>query len=175
MEKAVFGGGCFWCTEAVFLSLKGVVSVVPGYAGGSTPNPTYQEVCEGTTGHAEVIEITYDPKVISYNELLEIYFSTHNPTLLNRQGNDIGTQYRSVIYYTNESQKQAALAYIRALQISKKFDKAIVTEVEPLTQFYKAENYHENYYKTHAQEPYCEYVIRPKLDQLIKQFPTKIK
>jgi len=162
MAKAVFGGGCFWCLDAVFRRVKGVKNVIVGYAGGRRPNPTYEQVCTGVSGHAEVIEIEYDEKIISYDELLDIFFKIHDPTQLNRQGNDIGTQYRSVILYTNETQKQKAVKKTEELK-SKGIK--VVTEIKPLEVFYKAEDYHQNYFEQNPTNPYCVYVISPKVEK----------
>lgn len=175
MEKATFGNGCFWCTEAIFQDLKGVESVVSGYSGGHTENPTYKEVCNGTTGHAEVLQITYDPSVITFDELLEIFWETHDPTTPNRQGNDIGTQYRSAIFYHNNEQKELAQKYKKKLDESGAFPRPIVTEITPFTIFYKAENYHQNYYNLNGSEPYCSMVIRPKVEKFRKVFKDKLK
>jgi len=164
MEKATFGAGCFWCVEAVFERLEGVESVVAGYSGGTRPNPTYEQVCTGATGHAEVAQITYDPTKISYEKLLEVFWEAHDPTTLNQQGADVGTQYRSVIFYHDERQKAAAEKSKAAAQ--KNFDSPIVTQIEPLKQCYPAENYHQDYYKNHANAPYCVFVIKPKLKKL---------
>ena len=164
VEKATLGAGCFWCVEAVFERLPGVKSVVAGYAGGTKPNPTYKEVCTGTTGHAEVAQITFDPAKISYEKLLEVYWEAHDPTTLNRQGADFGTQYRSVIFYQGENQKIAAEKSKREAQ--KKFTDPIVTELKPLTHFYEAENYHQDYYNSNPNAPYCRFVIKPKLEKL---------
>ena len=161
---ATLGGGCFWCTEAVLQRMEGVLSVTPGYAGGSTPNPTYEEVCTGETGHAEVIQVSYDPALISYDEILDIFWQAHDPTTLNRQGADVGTQYRSVILYANDEQKAAAEKSRAKAQ--EKFRSPIVTEIKPLTTFWKAEDYHQNYYNTHASVGYCRMVISPKLKKL---------
>ena len=174
-EVTTLGGGCFWCTEAVFSIVKGVEKVEPGYAGGSTPDPTYDQVSSGTTGHAEVAQITFNPDEISFREILEIFFTTHDPTTLNRQGPDIGTQYRSVIFYHNEEQKAIAEEVITELEKAKKWKTPIVTKVEPLKIFYKAENYHKDYYKLHPRAPYCQAVIAPKIDKLQKNFALKIK
>jgi peptide-methionine (S)-S-oxide reductase len=175
LEKATFGTGCFWCTEAVFERLNGVQKVVSGYAGGAVENPTYEEVCSGTTGHAEVTQITYDPKVITYDELLEVFWKTHDPTTLNRQGNDIGPQYRSVIFYHNEEQKKLAEKYKEELNKSGAWDKPIVTEITPFTNFYPAEKYHQNYYDNNPAQPYCSFVITPKVEKFEKVFKDKLK
>ncbi len=167
LQQATFGAGCFWCTEAVFERLDGVHSVVAGYAGGTTVNPTYKEVCSGTTGHAEVAQITFDPAKISYEELLNVFWHAHDPTTLNRQGADEGTQYRSVIFYYDEKQKAAAEKSKADVQAN--FAKPIVTYIEPLKQFYTAENYHQDYYKNNPQAPYCTFVIRPKLEKLKRE------
>ena len=172
---AVFGGGCFWCTEAVFDELRGVKSVVSGYAGGSTKNPTYEEVCGGRTGHAEVIKIEFDPDEIAFKDLLTVFFATHDPTTLNRQGNDVGTQYRSAIFYANEEQKREAEAFIKELNDSKSFGKPVVTTLEPLGEFYEAEDYHQKYYANNPYQPYCQYMIPPKLNKLHKQFGALLK
>ena len=169
-EIAVFGGGCFWCTEAVFKMLKGVSLVLPGYAGGTVPNPTYEQVCDGNTGHAEVIYIEFDPHLVLYRSLLTVFFGSHDPTTLNRQGNDVGTQYRSVIFYTTPAQKQIAQDFIKELNDSNAEGKPIVTEVAPLTTFYKAESYHEDYYARNKDAPYCQIIINPKLEKVQKQF-----
>lgn len=174
-ETAVFGGGCFWCTEAVFDELRGVVSVMPGYAGGSTKDPTYDEVCGGLTGHAEVIKIDFDPSLIGFKDLLTVFFATHDPTTLNRQGNDTGTQYRSTVLYTSEEQKREAEAFIKELKDSKTFSKPVVTTVEPLTEFYEAEDYHQQYYANNPYQPYCQVTIPPKLQKLHKQFAPLLK
>jgi peptide-methionine (S)-S-oxide reductase len=175
LDTITFGSGCFWCTEAVFQSLEGVYSAVSGYMGGQTDNPTYKEVCSGTTGHAEVVQVTYDPAVITYEELLEAFWSSHDPTTLNRQGNDVGTQYRSVIFYHSQEQKDAAVA-IKADLISRRvFDRVIVTEISPAAIFYPAENYHQEYYELNGSEPYCQFVIRPKLEKFKKAFSDKLK
>ena len=175
LQKATFGSGCFWCTEAVFERLNGVYKVVSGYAGGTVENPTYEEVCSGTTGHAEVTQITYDPKVITYDELLEVFWKTHDPTTLNRQGNDVGTQYRSVIFYHNEEQKQLAEKYKEELNKSGAWDKPLVTEISPLTNFFSAEGYHQNYYENNPNQGYCAFVIAPKVEKFEKVFKDKLK
>jgi peptide-methionine (S)-S-oxide reductase len=174
-QLATFGGGCFWCTEAVFLDVKGVSKVESGYAGGTVKNPTYKEVSTGLTGHAEVIQITFDPKVVSYEVLLEIFWNTHDPTTLNRQGADEGTQYRSVVFYHNEDQKKVADQYKTQLEASKVYKNRIVTEISPLTNYYPAEDYHQNYYALNQGQGYCQYVIRPKVEKFRKQFQTKLK
>jgi peptide-methionine (S)-S-oxide reductase len=174
-EVAVFGGGCFWCTEAVFDELRGVRSVVSGYAGGKTNKPTYEQVCSGSTGHAEVIRIEFDPAVISFRDLMTVFFATHDPTTLNRQGNDAGTQYRSAIFYADEQQKQAAAAFIKELDAAKSFRNPIVTTLEPLTEFFAAEDYHQKYYANNPYQPYCQYMIPPKLNKLHKQFEDLLK
>lgn len=174
-DIATFGNGCFWCTEAVFESLEGVHSAVSGYMGGNTENPTYKEVCTGNTGHAEVIQIQFDPSVITYEELLEAFWSSHDPTTLNRQGNDVGTQYRSVIFYHNEQQEKAARSFKEELNSKKVFPDPIVTEISPASRFYIAENYHQDYFNLNGHEPYCAFVIRPKLDKFKKAFAQKLK
>ncbi|QOI98045.1 MAG: peptide-methionine (S)-S-oxide reductase MsrA [Flammeovirgaceae bacterium] len=175
LSFATFGSGCFWCTEAIFQRVKGVEKVESGYAGGRVKNPTYKEVCSGLTGHAEVVQITYDPKVISFDELLEIFWQTHDPTTLNRQGADVGTQYRSVIFYHSPEQKQLAEKYKKNLDASGAFESPIVTEISPFTGFYKAEDYHQNYYNLNGSAPYCSYVIQPKVDKFKKVFAEKLK
>ncbi len=174
-NQITFGNGCFWCTEAVFQSLKGVSKVTPGYMGGHVTNPTYKDVCTGSTGHAEVIQLEYEPALIGIDELLLIFFRTHNPTTLNRQGADVGTQYRSAIFYHNEEQKVAAQAMIKRLTDERIFDNKIVTEVTPATEFYKAEDYHQNYFNNNPGNPYCAAVIQPKLYKFAKEFTEKIK
>ena len=175
LDTATFGAGCFWCVEAIFQNVKGVMSVASGYSGGTIKNPGYKEVCTGRTGHAEVIQLTYDPKQVSYDELLEVFWQTHDPTTLNKQGADVGTQYRSVIFYHTEKQKELAESYKKKLDASGAFDKPIVTEISPFTVFYKAEDYHQNYYNQNSDQPYCSYVIRPKLDKFEKVFKDKMK
>ena len=175
LEVATFAGGCFWCTEAVFLELNGVKSVVSGYIGGKTINPTYKEISNGDTGHAEAIEITFDPAKISFGELLEIFFATHDPTTLNRQGNDIGTQYRSEIFYHNAAQKQLSEDYIALMASENTFGKPIVTKISAATTFYEAEDYHQNYYNQNKTQGYCSYVITPKIDKLKKMYHDKLK
>ncbi len=174
-ELATFGNGCFWCTEAVFLAVKGVSRVESGYSGGTVKNPTYREVCTGLTGHAEVIRISFDPGVISYADLLEIFWNTHDPTTLNRQGADEGTQYRSVVFYHDEAQRKTAEQYMAQLEASKVFKNRIVTEISPLINYYPAEDYHQNYYALNPDQGYCQYVIRPKVEKFRKQFQGKLK
>nr|WP_217633389.1 peptide-methionine (S)-S-oxide reductase MsrA [Lutibacter oricola] len=175
LETATFANGCFWCTEAIFQRLKGVEKVESGYTGGDLKNPTYKDITTGTTGHAEVIQIKFDNTVISFEELLDVFFSTHNPTTLNRQGYDVGTQYRSGIFYHSETQKIISEAYIKALTEAKVFEDPIVTEVTKIDIFYKAEDYHQNYYNNNKTQGYCMAVINPKLDKFIKKFKGKLK
>ncbi len=174
-EVAILGAGCFWCTEAVFQLIRGVESVEPGYAGGDKPNPTYEEVSSGTTGHVEVARITFDLAQINFHDILEIFFGTHDPTQLNGQGADIGTQYRSVIFYTTPDQKATAEQLIAELTAEKAYDRRIVTAVEPLKAFYLSETYHKDYYKNHPRAPYCQAVIAPKIAKLQKTFFSKLK
>ena len=174
-ETAVFGGGCFWCTEAVFDELRGVVSVMPGYAGGSVKNPTYEQVCAERTGHAEVIRIEFEPSEISYKDLLTVFFATHDPTTLNRQGNDTGTQYRSTVLYADEEQRKEAESFIKELNDTKAFGKPVVTTLEPLSEFYEAEDYHQKYFAKNPYQPYCQVMIPPKLQKLHKQFTQLLK
>ncbi len=175
LETAVFGGGCFWCGEAVFKRLRGVYSVTSGYTGGHTKNPTYEQVCSGETGHSEVIRVEYNPAIISYEQLLSVFFSTHDPTQLNRQGPDRGTQYRSAIFYETNTQARAAEEFIRKLQENGVYKNPIVTEVKPLTNFYKAESYHQRYYERNKQSSYCQLVIDPKIQKLQKQYAHLLK
>ena len=175
LETATFGNGCFWCTEAVFAQLEGVKKVVSGYSGGHTDDPTYKEVCNGTTGHAEVVQILYDPEKITFETLLEVFWSTHDPTTLNRQGADFGTQYRSAVFYHSDKQKEQAEKFKKKLDESKAFDKPIVTEITKFDKFYKAENYHQDYYELNGHAPYCQAVIRPKMDKFRKAFKDKLK
>ena len=168
IQTAVFGGGCFWCTEAAFQNLKGVTSAVPGYAGGPGKVPTYEQVCTGATGHAEVVQVTFDPEIISYEDLLNVFFTVHDPTTLNRQGNDIGSQYRSIILYTNEEQKIEAENFIEVLD--KDLDGKVVTDVQPLDKFYEAEEYHHNYFKKNPTAGYCQAIISPKMAKMRKKF-----
>ena len=175
MNIAVFGAGCFWCVEAVFSQLTGVESVVSGYTGGFTENPTYESICTGSTGHAEVCKITYDSNIITYEDLLKVFFQTHDPTTLNQQGNDIGTQYRSAIFYTNDIEKKIALNLIDALNKNKIYPNKVVTEVSKLRTFYNAEDYHQDYFKNKANAPYCQLVIQPKLDKFLKDTQLETK
>ena len=174
-ETATIANGCFWCTEAIFQLLNGVESVTSGYTGGTLKNPTYKEITSGKTGHAEAIQIKFDTSKISFRELLEVFFSTHDPTTLNRQGYDVGTQYRSAIFYNSETQKKIAEEFIKVLTEANVFDNPIVTEVTKLTVFYQAENYHQNYYNNNKAQGYCVAVINPKLEKFLKQFKSKIK
>lgn len=175
LDTATFGAGCFWCVEAVFQQIKGVEKVVSGYSGGAIKNPGYKEVCTGMTGHAEVCQITYDPTIVSYKELLEAFWQTHDPTTLNRQGADVGTQYRSVVFYHNEDQKKEAEYYKRQLNETNAFGKPVVTEISSFTIMYPAEDYHQNYYNQNGDQPYCQFVIQPKLDKFKKAFAGKLK
>jgi len=175
LEVATLAGGCFWCTEAVFQEIKGVVTVETGYSGGSIPNPTYEQVSTGTTGHAEAVQILFDPSIISFREILEIFFATHDPATLNRQGADFGHQYRSAVFYHNDKQRANAEEVIEELTSEKIYDSAIVTEVEPFKAFYKAEDYHKDYFKKHPEQPYCRVVISPKIAKLRKKFRDKLK
>lgn len=174
-QKATFGMGCFWCTEALFERLNGVITVKSGYEGGDVPNPTYEEVCSGTTNHAEVIEISYDPSKISYDELLEVFWKSHDPTTLNRQGADVGTQYRSVIFYHSEEQKEIANKYKAELNQTNAFNKPVVTSIVKAEPFYVAENYHQDYFIKNGEQPYCRLVILPKMEKLEKLFKAKLK
>ena len=174
-EIATFGNGCFWCTEAVFQQLAGVKKVTSGYSGGHVENPTYEQVCDKTTGHAELCRIIYDPKKITYDELLEVFWKTHDPTTIDRQGNDVGPQYRSVIFYHNEDQKKKAEHYKEVLNKSGAWDRPIVTAIEPFKNFYPAENYHQNYYNDNQNQGYCRFVIAPKLEKFEKAFKNKFK
>jgi peptide-methionine (S)-S-oxide reductase len=175
IKTAVFGGGCFWCTEAIFSMLKGVLRVTPGYAGGTVAKPTYQQVCGGTTGHAEVTKIDYDPAVISYSDLLDVFFHAHDPTTLNRQGNDIGEQYRSIILYTDDEQKTYAETFINEFNSSGEFQRPIVTEIKPLNIFFDAEGYHQNYYENNSGQLYCQSIIAPKVDKFRKRYLKLLK
>ena len=175
VETVVFGGGCFWCTEAVFEQLKGVVSVKPGYAGGTTPDPSYEEVCSGETGHAEVIEVRYDPTEIDFNDLLTVFFATHDPTTLNRQGADVGTEYRSIVLCTTDAHTRAAEAFIKRLNDSAQAGAPIVTEVARLHKFYEAEDYHRQFFRNNPQVPYCQFVVYPKLVKLHQEFNSLLR
>ncbi|MFZ1292030.1 MAG: peptide-methionine (S)-S-oxide reductase MsrA [Melioribacteraceae bacterium] len=175
IEIATFGTGCFWCTETIFEKLKGVESAVSGYSGGTKENPTYKEVCTGETGHAEVIQITFNPSVISFKELLEVFWKTHDPTTLNRQGEDVGTQYRSAIFYHNEEQKKLAEEYKSKLETAKVYKNPIVTEITKFSKFFPAENYHQDYYEQNKTQPYCSFVITPKVEKFKKVFESKLK
>lgn len=172
MNTIYLAGGCFWCTEAVFKSLKGVSEVIPGYMGGKVSNPTYEQVCSGETGHAEVIKVIYDESIIKLSDLFEIFFDSHNPTTLNRQGEDVGTQYRSAIFYTTQQQRDVALEAIKKAQ--KEHDGDVVTQIVPASEFYEAEDYHREYYLKHSNQPYCTVVISPKLEKLQKKFVDKV-
>ena len=172
-EKATLGTGCFWCSEAIFKRLKGVSDVVPGYSGGNKINPTYEEVCTGTTNHAEVIQITFDTSIISFDELLEVFWKTHDPTTLNRQGADVGTQYRSVIFYHNDKQKETAERYKQELEKAEIWEKPVVTEISPLINFFPAEDYHKNYFENNPSQGYCNFVILPKVEKFEEVFKDK--
>jgi peptide-methionine (S)-S-oxide reductase len=175
LDTATFGSGCFWCTEAIFQQIKGVVKVTSGYSGGKTVNPTYKEICTGTTGHAEVLQIIYNPSIVPFSELLQMFWYSHDPTTLNKQGGDVGTQYRSVIFYHDLEQKKEAEFYKKKLDSAKIYDKPIVTEISALQKFYPAEAYHQNYYNSNGSQPYCTYIIRPKLEKFKKIFGDKLK
>ena len=175
MDTATLGGGCFWCLETVFNQLRGVESAVSGYMGGRTANPTYADVCNGDTGHAEVVQVSFDPDVISYRELLEIFFTLHDPTQLNRQGNDVGTQYRSAIFWHTPAQKAEAQAVIAGLTAAKQFDAPIVTEVAEATTFYPAEEYHQGYFDSNPNQPYCQFVVAPKVAKARAKFAARLK
>lgn len=175
VETTTLAGGCFWCLEAVYLRLEGVQSVVSGYMGGHVARPTYRQVCDGNTGHAEVVQIQFDPSVLSYRDLLDVFFTIHDPTTLNRQGNDVGTQYRSAIFYHSEAQKQSAQSVIGELTAAGAFDGRIVTEVTPATVFYRAEDYHQDYFARNAEQPYCQFVVLPKVTKFHKRFPSRVK
>jgi peptide-methionine (S)-S-oxide reductase len=174
-ETATLGGGCFWCTEAIYKELKGVESVSPGYSGGHVKNPSYKEVCSGSTGHAEVVQITFDPAQVSFAGILEVFFKTHNPTELNRQGNDIGTQYRSAVFYHSEEQKQTAEKAIQLMKEEKVYEDPIVTEVTKFEDFYPAEDYHKNYFELNKNQPYCRMVVAPKVEKFEKIFKDRLK
>lgn len=174
-KKAIFAGGCFWCTEAIYKRLRGVIAVTPGYTGGQAENPTYEEVSTGETGHAEAIEIEYDPKLIPYEKLLDIFFHTHNPTTLNRQGADIGTQYRSGIFYSSDEEREIAKRMVRELDAEKIYPDTIVTEIAPFSRFYPAEDYHRDYYDRNQTQGYCNIVISPKITKLMKEYASDVK
>ncbi len=175
LQQATLGGGCFWCLEAVYVELRGVTKVVSGYTGGTVPNPSYQRVCSGNTGHAEVVQVTFDPAVVTYRELLEIFFTIHDPTTLNRQGADVGTQYRSAIFYHDEEQKRVAEEVIKEITAAKIWPKPIVTQVVPLDVFYAAENYHQDYFANNPMQPYCQVVVAPKVAKFRKQYYEKLR
>ena len=175
LDTATFAAGCFWCVEAIYQNVKGVQSVTSGFSGGTTKNPSYEEVCTGSTGHAEACQILYNPKEVSFVELLEVFWKTHDPTTLNRQGDDVGTQYRSAIFYHNVEQKRLAEEYKTKLDSSGIYSSPVVTEITPYTNFYKAEDYHQNYFNNHQNQPYCRLVIQPKLDKFTKIFKDKLK
>jgi peptide-methionine (S)-S-oxide reductase len=174
-EVTTLGGGCFWCTEAIFSELKGVEKVESGYSGGKVANPTYEAVCTGTTGHAEVVQITFNPKVISFRQILQVFFTIHDPTTLNRQGADVGTQYRSIIFYHSDEQKRIAERVISEVNASKLWSKPVVTEVAPFRTFYNAESYHQEYFKSNPQQPYCQIVIAPKVEKFRKYYFDMLK
>ena len=174
-EVTTLGGGCFWCVEAVFEEIQGVEGVVSGYAGGDVANPTYRQICTGRTGHAEVVQVTFDPDVVSYREILQIFFTTHDPTTLNRQGADVGTQYRSVVFYHDDEQKRIAEEVIQAFEDDDVWGKPFVTQVEPLPTFYRAEDYHQHYFAQNPNQPYCQAVIAPKVSKLRRQYMEKLK
>jgi peptide-methionine (S)-S-oxide reductase len=173
-KTATFGGGCFWCTEAVFQQLRGVKSVTSGYSGGSVPHPTYEQVCSKRSGHAEVIQVVFDPRMIAYADLLEVFFHTHDPTTLDRQRNDVGPQYRSVIFAHDDEQRRSAEQVLQALQASGEFRSPIVTQIEPFTKFFPAETYHQNYFADNPRQPYCSFVIAPKLEKLRQHFAERL-
>jgi len=175
MEVATLGGGCFWCLEAVYLDLEGVQSVRSGYAGGSVPNPSYEEVCRGTTGHAEVVQLTFDPEVVTFGEILEVFFAIHDPTTLNRQGADVGTQYRSVILYHSQDQRETAESLVRTLNAQGIWERPIVTEVSAFQEFFPAEAYHDDYFRRNPGQPYCQAVINPKVAKFRSRFAGKLK
>jgi len=174
-EIAIFAGGCFWCTEAIFQEIDGVEKIVSGYIGGHTLNPDYKSICTGQTGHAEAVQITFNPQKISFRELLEVFFATHDPTTLNRQGNDVGTQYRSEVFYTSSSQKEIAENYINLLNKENTFGNPIVTKISPASQFYVAEDYHQNYYRQNQTQGYCSFVISPKIEKVKNNFKSHLK
>lgn len=175
MQNIVLGGGCFWCVEAVFQLFDGIEELMPGYAGGKTPNPSYREVCSGSTGHAEVVRVTWDPEKLNLEDVLTLFFHAHDPTTLNRQGNDVGTQYRSAIFYQNEEEKETIDRVIAEIEEKRVWNRPIVTQVEPLTEFFPAEDYHKNYYQEHPSQPYCNIVIGPKVQKMKTQFSQLLK
>lgn len=175
MQNIVLGGGCFWCVEAVFQLFDGIEELMPGYAGGKTPNPSYREVCSGSTGHAEVVRVTWDPEKLKLEDVLTLFFHAHDPTTLNRQGNDVGTQYRSAIFYQNEEEKETIDRVIAEIEEKRVWNRPIVTQVEPLTEFFPAEDYHKNYYQEHPSQPYCNIVIGPKVQKMKTQFSQLLK
>lgn len=175
MQNIVLGGGCFWCVEAVFQLFDGIEELMPGYAGGKTPNPSYREVCSGSTGHAEVVRVTWDPEKLNLEDVLTLFFHAHDPTTLNRQGNDVGTQYRSAIFYQNEEEKETIDRVIAEIEEKRVWNRPIVTQVEPLTEFFPAEDYHKNYYQEHPSQPYCNIVIGPKVQKMKNQFSQLLK
>ncbi len=174
-EVATLGGGCFWCVEAVFAELNGVEKVESGYSGGQVTNPTYRQVCSGTTGHAEVIQVTFDPHIVSFREILRVFFDVHDPTTLNRQGGDVGTQYRSAIFYHTEEQRKAAEDMIKELNTAKTWSAPVVTEIAPFEKFYRAEDYHQEYFKLHGEEPYCRVVVAPKMSKFREHYGERLK
>ncbi len=175
LETITLGAGCFWCVEAVFQNLKGVKNVISGYSGGHIKNPAYREVCNGVTGHAEVIQLIFDPNMVSVDEILQVFWQTHDPTTLNRQGNDVGTQYRSAVFYHTDEQKQIALQYKNEIDANGTFTQLIVTEITAFDNFYTAELHHQNYFNQHGEEPYCQYVVRPKVEKFQKLFGDKMR
>jgi peptide-methionine (S)-S-oxide reductase len=175
LEVATLAGGCFWCLEAVYLEMEGVAKVESGYMGGDFPNPTYEQVCSGASGHAEVVQVTFDPAVTTFSDILEVFFTIHDPTTLNRQGNDVGSQYRSAIFYHSESQKAAAEQAIADLNAAKTWQDPVVTTVEPVSEFFRAENYHQDYYKRNSSQPYCMFVVRPKVQKFRSKFADRQK
>jgi peptide-methionine (S)-S-oxide reductase len=175
LQQAIFGGGCFWCIEAIFQRVQGVESVASGYMGGTNPSPTYKQVCGGDTGHVEVVKITFNPEQVSYRELLDIFFTVHDPTTLNRQGNDAGTQYRSVIFYTSDEQRRESEEFISQLESSKAFGAPVITAVEPAAEFYQAEDYHQNYFNDNRYQPYCMFVVGPKVQKFQQKFGEKLR
>ena len=175
LEITTLGGGCFWCIEAVFVELKGVQTAVSGYSGGKTDNPTYEQICSGKTGHAEVVQVTFDSNIVSFKEILEVFFTVHDPTTLNKQGNDVGTQYRSVIYYHSDKQKEIAQETIEKLEKSARWSNTVVTDLSPIEKFFEAESYHQNYFKINSSQPYCKVVIEPKVNKFRKLYLNQLK